>query len=180
VNVTLRTRLQESRPLAAAFAALAGGLAIGSLALIAHATGKPAIFPSLGPTACLFFWFPQAPAAAPRNVLVGHSLGVVAGWLSLWAFGLLDHPGAFLEGVSVARSGAVATALGATSGLMVLLKTPHPPAGATTLLVALGVLKKPEDLGVVLLAVLALTVEALIVHRLLGLGGTPPASSARP
>ena len=47
----------------------------------------------------------------------------------------------------MARIAAVALALGLTSGILVLLSLDHPPAAATALLVALGLLRSPEDLA---------------------------------
>jgi hypothetical protein len=49
---------------------------------------------------------------------------------------------------------------------MVLLKTPHPPAGATTLIVSLGVLPHVWQLGVLMLAVVLLTLQAYVINRL--------------
>ena len=54
---------------------------MSTLALI---TGSPFIFPSLGPTAFLFFYTPRAPSASPRY-LVGHTSAcwrVTSAWLS--------------------------------------------------------------------------------------------------
>jgi CBS-domain-containing membrane protein len=44
--------------------------------------------------------------------------------------------------------------LGLTAGLMVLLKSPHPPAGATTLIISLGLLTKPWQLVLLMIAVI--------------------------
>jgi CBS domain-containing membrane protein len=41
-----------------------------------------------------------------------------------------------------------------------LLRMPHAPAGATTLIVGLGILKTPGDLIVIVLAVLLVTIVA--------------------
>ncbi len=45
-------------------------------------------FPSLGPTAFLFFFTPRAPAASPRHTIYGHAIGIVCGYGALWLFGL--------------------------------------------------------------------------------------------
>jgi EamA domain-containing membrane protein RarD len=67
--------------------------------------------------------------------------GVSAGVGALWACDLWTHPSVTVEGVTVARVVAAAVSLAATSLLLQLLHAPHVPAGATTLLVSLGLLK---------------------------------------
>jgi CBS-domain-containing membrane protein len=52
---------------------------------------------------------------------------------------------------------------------MVLLRSPHPPAGATTLIVSLGLLPHLWQLGVLMLAVVFLTVQAFLINRLAGI-----------
>lgn len=64
---------------------------------------------------------------------------------------------------------AAGLSLGITSGLMVLLKAPHPPAGATTLIVSLGLLRDLDQLAVLMLAVLVLVGQAIAINRLAGL-----------
>lgn len=151
------------------FSFINGCLSIGIMALLALVTRQAFIFPSLGPTAFLFFYTPLAPAASPRNAIYGHLIGVLAGWGSLALFGLLDAGPAISEGVGPARIGAAALSLGLTSGLMVMLKAPHPPAGATTLIISLGILSEPWQLVVLMIAVLLLTTQAIVINRLAGL-----------
>ena len=69
----------------------------------------------------------------------------------------------------LARVMAVALSLGGTGGLMILLGVIHPPAGATTMIVSLGILAKPWQLAVLELAVVALVAQAVVVNRLAGL-----------
>src|SRR5690606_38333767 len=135
------------------FAFVNGLISIGLMAGAAYETGAPLIFPSLGPTAFLLFYTPLQPAASPRNTLCGHLVGVLAGYLSLALFGLLDAGPALAEGVTVPRVAAAALSLGLTSGVMVWLKVPHPPAGATTPIISLGILREPWQLAVLMLAV---------------------------
>src|SRR5262249_24641568 len=88
---------------------------------------------------------------------------------SLVIFGLTDAGPALVVGVSWPRVLAAALSLGLTSGVMVLLRAPHPPAGATTLIVSLGLLPHLWQLGVLMLAVLLLTVQAFVINRLAGI-----------
>ena len=137
--------------------------------VLALITRSPFIFPSLGPTAFLFFYTPRAPAASPRNTITGHAIGVLAGYFSLVVTGLTAAGPALAVGVSWPRVIAAALSLGLTAGLMVLLRSPHPPAGATTLIISLGILTKPWQLVLLMIAVVLLTVQAFIINRLAGI-----------
>ena len=150
----------------ALFSFVNGCLSIALMAIAALVTGAPFIFPSLGPTAFLLFYTPTAPSASPRNTLCGHLIGALAGWLSLAVFGLTQAAPALTGGVDWPRVGAAALSLGLTAGLMVLLRVPHPPAGATTLIVSLGIMPHLWQIGVLMLAVAMLTVQALVINRL--------------
>lgn len=145
-----------------------GMVSIGLMSLVALMTGQPFIFPSLGPTAFLLFYSPLQPTACPRNTLCGHLIGVVAGYLSLVIFGLVDAGPALVVGVSWARVGAAALSLGLTAGVMVWLRVPHPPAGATTLIVSLGLITSIPKLVVLMLGVLLLVIQGLAINRLAG------------
>jgi CBS-domain-containing membrane protein len=170
-RLQLKTLLgrHHSVPILALFSFINGCLSIGIMTVVALVTGEPFIFPSLGPTAFLFFYTPSAPAASPRNTIMGHAIGCAAGWLSLVIFGLTDAGSALAAGVTGPRVLAAALSLGLTSGLMVLLRTPHPPAGATTLIVSLGLLTDLWQLAVLMFAVALLTVQAFIINRMAGL-----------
>jgi len=54
-------------------------LLIGLLSLVALVTGTPFVFPSLGPTAFLFFFDPRAPSASPHHAMIGHAIGIACG-----------------------------------------------------------------------------------------------------
>lgn len=151
------------------FALVNGIISIAIMAAAAVVTGQPLIFPSLGPTAFLLFYTPTAPAASPRNTVFGHAIGVGAGYLSLVVFGLTDAGPALAEGVTWARVGAAALSLGLTSGVMVWARVPHPPAGATTLIVSLGIISQPVELAVLMLAVVLLVVQGFLINRLAGI-----------
>jgi CBS-domain-containing membrane protein len=173
----------DSTVVLAAFSLINGCISIGLMSTVALVSGQPFIFPSLGPTAFLFFYTPLAPAASPRNALIGHLIGAVAGWVSLAAFGLLHTGPSVTAGVTAARIGAAALSLGLTSGVMVLARAPHPPAGATTLIVSLGILRTPAQLAVLMAAVGILALQAIVINRLAGLpypSWAAPRSAAAP
>jgi CBS domain-containing membrane protein len=155
-------------PVLALFSFINGCISIGIMSILAVLTRSPFIFPSLGPTAFLFFYTPTAPSASPRNTLIGHAVGVIAGYLSLVITGLTMAGPALAVGVTWPRVIAAALSLGLTAGLMVLLKSPHPPAGATTLIVSLGILTRPWQLLLLMAAVVLLTLQAIAINRLAG------------
>jgi CBS domain-containing membrane protein len=151
------------------FAFVNGLIAIGAMAFVAFVTDEPFVFPSLGPTAFLLFYTPLLPASSPRNTLGGHAIGAASGYLALVVFGLTDAAPALASSVTGARVGAAALSLGLTSGVMVWARVPHPPAGATTLIVSLGILREPEQLAVLMIAVALLVVQGFVINRLAGI-----------
>lgn len=151
------------------FAFVNGLVSIAIMAAVAVVTGAPFIFPSLGPTAFLLFYGPTTPTASPRNTLGGHLIGCIAGYLSLVIFGLTARGPALAVGVDWSNVGAAALSLALTSGAMVWCHVPHPPAGATTLIVSLGILRDPWQLAVLMVAVLLLVVQGFVINRLAGI-----------
>lgn len=151
------------------FALVNGALTTAVLAVLAYWMDSPLVFPSLGPTAFLLFHRPLSRAASPRNAIVGHSLAILFGWLSLALFGLLDISPDLKVGLTGARIGAAAFSIGLTSGLMVLLSVPHPPAGATTLIIALGLINEPRHFPLLMLGVSLLLVQGFFINRAAGL-----------
>lgn len=159
----------DERKVWAAFMFVNGFITIGLLSLVALATGTPFIFPSLGPTAFLFFFDPKAPSASPHHALIGHAVGIACGYGSLLLLHL-EHSGSSLAvGVDGRRVLAAALSLASTGALMILLKAAHPPAGATTLIVSLGAIARPLHLVVIEVALVLLVLQAIAINRLAGL-----------
>jgi len=169
VRLPWLTQRYAQTPILALFSFINGCISIGLMSALALVTRSPFVFPSLGPTAFLFFYTPRAPSASPRNTLVGHTIGVLAGYFSLVVTGLTMTGPALSVGVTWPRVIAAAISLGLTAGLMVICKSPHPPAGATTLIISLGILTKPWQLILLLLAVILLTMQAFAINRLAGI-----------
>jgi CBS-domain-containing membrane protein len=166
------------------FAFMNGLISIAIMTVVAVVTRAPFIFPSLGPTAFLLFYGPTTPAASPRNTLGGHLIGCLAGYVALVLFGLTARGPALAVGVDWSNVGAAALSLALTSGAMVWCRVPHPPAGATTLIVSLGILREPWQLGVLMLAVVLLVMQGFVINRLAGIDyplwaprGEPPSRS---
>jgi CBS-domain-containing membrane protein len=156
------------RPVRAAFVFANGFITIAILAAVARVSGTPFVFPSLGPTAFLLFATPLLPAASPRNTIYGHAIGIACGYGALWVTGLVHAPPAMVEGVSWDRVIAAALSLAATGAFMMLLDAPHPPAGATTLILSLGIVTRPFHLAVIEVAVALLVLQAIAINRLAG------------
>lgn len=146
-----------------------GFITIGLLAVLAMLLHTPLVFPSLGPTAFLAFFAPERAGSSPRHAMVGHALALLCGWGALWLTGLQHAPSATVEGVTLARAIAAALSLSLTGALMILFRVAHPPAGATTLIVSLGIITAPWHLLTIELAVGLLALQAIVINRLAGL-----------
>lgn len=165
------SRLQArfpGRTLWAIFLFINGFVTIAILAGVAMVSNTPFVFPSLGPTAILLFYTPLSPTASPRNTIYGHAIGILCGYGALLLVGLHHAPPATVVGVNGDRILAAALSLAATSALMVLLKAAHPPAGATTLIISLGIVTLPMYLVVIEIAVAAMVLQAIAIHRMAG------------
>ena len=131
------------------------GALLSIAAAVAWLSGAPAVFPSLGPTA--FVLSTDRPGPSERVVVGGHAIGVVAGLLAYLVVSTVvpvpTSPLAF-DPPWLAVSGVAAVALTTTG--MRLTDLVHPPACATTLIVALGLLEPIQALVVVLPAVVSL------------------------
>ncbi len=168
ISVPRLARQHQRRLVFAVFGFVSSAVSVGVIALAASFTHQPLVFPSLGPTAFLIFDRPRVTAAAPRNIVAGHVIGVLAGVGSLAAFGLLGET-APAGDITTTRVLAAALSLGLTVGAMVLLRVPHAPAAATTLIVSLGYLRRTVDLAALLGAVVALAVQGILIDRIVGI-----------
>ena len=144
-------------------------LTIGALALLALASRNPFVFPSLGPTAYLLFFSPLSKASSPRNTIFGHAIGLLCGYGAFVATGAGALPFGAHPGIFWPRILAAALSLSATGACMVLFEVSHPPAGATTLIVSLGIISRPHELVIIEVAVFLLVAQALLINRLAGL-----------
>jgi len=144
------------------------GATLAAVGALAWVSGQPWAFPSLAPTVLLVFETPLRPQASPRHVVLGHSAGILIGYGALAAFGLVDAPAATIIGFSPARIGAVALAVALTTFVLHAIRCTHPPAGASALIVALGILQTPEQLLVMFGAVVLVTALAWAFNRLSG------------
>jgi len=146
-----------------------GFITIGLLALLALVSRNPFVFPSLGPTAYLLFFSPLAKTCSPRNTIFGHAIGIICGYAAFVVTGAGAVPFGVHPGIFWPRILAAALSLSATGAFMVLFEVSHPPAGATTLIISLGIISKPRELVIIEVAVFLLVAQALVINRLAGL-----------
>ncbi len=148
----------------AVFATLAAAL----VGWIAWRTGMPFLFPALGASTFIVFALPGLPAAAPRNVILSHFVAAATGWLCIHACSV-DPRGATLSHLfGMPHILATSLSLGITTLLMLLLDAPHPPAGATTLIVSLGSMPEAWHIGVVVGSCVLLVALAHLAHAAFG------------
>ena len=147
---------------------LGGAGAVTLLALLGLATGDPFVYPPIGASAFLIFSMPEVPSAAPRNAIGGQVCGVAGGAGALAAFGLLHHRGGVAD-MSGARAGAIGVSLLLATALMLLFKVSHPAAGATALMISLGIVTSPGEWLELLGAVVLLCAMGVVVNRWAGI-----------
>jgi len=153
----------------ALYVLLNGFVTIAVLAFVAAVADSPFVFPSLGLTAFLFFFNPLAESSSPRNTLCGHAIGLACGYAAYAITGMHSFPQTTHGHLYWPRILSAALSLSTTGALMVLLRVNHPPDGATTMIVSLGILSRPWYLPVIEAAVVLLTVQAFVINRLAGL-----------
>lgn len=132
-------------------------VSIGIISTAAMLTKSPMLMPPLGATSFLCFFSPNAPSSKISNTIAGHTIAIACGFIALLVCGLLDAGATSTAGYCTERVIAISLALGLTCAGMSATNFIHPPAGATTLVVSMGLLTTlPQFLafegGVLLLA----------------------------
>jgi CBS-domain-containing membrane protein len=143
-------------------------IAVAVAGFVALATRQPWLFPSLGPMIMLQVEKPEAPESAPRNALIGHLVALLAGYGFLAGCGLAGAPSVLQAGMSVSRVVTAAGSLAVTALVLIVAHAPHPPAGATTLIVSLGLLRTPSQLVVAACSVVVVTAVDWLFNRVTG------------
>lgn len=138
------------------------------LGLIAWATGRPFIFPSLGPSAYLMATAEVDRAEGAYHVIGGHTVAVITGMIAYHPIaGGHASPDAFGGEATPFAPEILLLAASATVGMvlctitMLVLKTNHPAACATVLIVALGIMSDPIDGAII---VVLYVFQERIVH----------------
>jgi hypothetical protein len=160
-------RTRQGRPGAAAYAAILCLVVLAITGAVGLALKQPWLFPSLGPTVMLFFESPEQASSRPVNTLVGHAVGLLAGAACFYALGLAGQPPAPVGGLNGAYLVAGVLSVAITTLVLTLLRLPHPPAGATTLIVSLGILTTLPQLLSMAGAIVLVTVAGWGLNTLL-------------
>jgi hypothetical protein len=138
-----------------------------ALSAIAWAAGQPLIFASLGPTAYELVEQPHMRSARAYNVIVGHFIGLAAGFFSIWILNARYAPNVLAAGVVTPhRLWATTLAATLTTVLTLLLKAGQPAALATTLLVSLGGMQTRKSAVAIVLGVVIITAIGEPLRRL--------------
>jgi CBS domain-containing membrane protein len=143
----------------------------GGLLLVVGAIGwaarMPLLFASLGPTAYELVEKPSSKSARMYNIVLGHYIGLAAGFFSLWVLSAWAAPKVASAGlVSSPRLWAVVLSAALTAALTILLKATQPAALSTTLLVSLGSMQTARDAVAVIIGVLIIVIVGEPVRRL--------------
>ncbi|SCF79095.1 HPP family protein [Streptomyces sp. MnatMP-M17] len=116
-------RKVPARPARAVSAAVTTSLGLAVLVAVGTLTHQTVLIPPLAATTAIITATPESPLAQPRHVIGGHllsclvSFGILAlGWHGPWA---------------------AAVACGAACGFALVVKTAHPPAMATAVMIML-------------------------------------------
>ena len=126
-------------------------LVVGLLGVL---VGLPWLVPSIGPSAVLIAVTPNHPTARPWNTLIGHAGGMIAGFVGVAILGAASAPTVLGDHqLAPIRVAAAVVAIALTVAVGFLARASHPPAAATTLLVALGSIATLRDALVVMAGV---------------------------
>lgn len=135
---------------------------LGAITLV---TGRPFLFPSLGPSAYLMATGEKDRAEGAYHVIGGHAVAVVAGLVAYALFGqeisayvVFDRPDPAFSWDLVYLTASATVAMMLTTTTMLVTKTNHAAACATTLIVALGLMGGLEDAVIIVVAVAILWV----------------------
>lgn len=135
----------------------------GIVAVLAH---QVTLFASLSPTAVTLIHQAGQPSARAYNAIVGHLVGLASACLFVVVLGLSSAPSVFeVHSVSGARLAAAVLSLVLATVLELLLRAQHPPAAATTLLVALGSFHPDwHDVALIISGVVLVTGTAMVLR----------------
>lgn len=149
------------------WAPVTAGLLMLSVGLVGLAFSQPWLFPSLGPSAYLRSERPGHEVSRLYNTLAGHMVGLGLGFLAVAVFDAWDAPAVVSSGIiTLPRVEASALAVALTVLFNSLFRSSHPPAAATTLLVALGAFSTSKDALVVFAGVLLMAAVSEVFRQL--------------
>ena len=131
---------------------LGGAAAISLLGAITGMSDIPFLMAPFGASCVLVFGLPASPLAQPRNVIGGHTLTALTGFVFLYLLG--------------DSWWAVGLAVGTAIAVMQLTRTTHPPAGANPILVMMSAPAASFLLFPVLSGALLVVLTGLFINNL--------------
>lgn len=138
-------------------------LVVGVVSLLA---GRPLLFPSLGPSAYIIGEMPGHPSARWYNTIVGHLTGLIIGFVVVALLNVDNHPVLMKDlALTMGRVWAAVLAIALTFLISILLHASHPPAAATTLLVALGSIKTINEAMYLMIGAIILGIIGEFLRR---------------
>lgn len=142
------------------------GISMLVVGLTGFFAGQPWLIPSLGPTAYLQAENPAHPTTRLYNTVVGHLVGLASGFGAVAALNAWNAPPVLTsKELVLVRVFAAVLAMLLTIGIAPVLRASHPPAAATTLLVALGSLQTLNDAINVMIAVVIVALVGEVLRR---------------
>ncbi len=160
--------MAANRTAAATLCFIGCGLAMAVIGALSLAVSSPLLFPAIGASAFLVFYAPRSPISCPRNAFLGHGIGALVGTLAALALGVVAHEAWLLSTEPWRAVVSAAVALAVAGAAMARFDVGHPPAGATTLIVATGLMGGARDIAAILGAVVVLSAVGRLVHRFSG------------
>jgi hypothetical protein len=116
---------------------------IGELSFMFH---MPLLFAAVGPTTITVVSRPSLKQNRPISIVSTHYFGMAVALALLFLFHLYGAPSVLVAGFTQTRVLVAALAIGITTIFEEETPLYHPPAAATTLLVALGIMTSPLGL----------------------------------
>jgi CBS-domain-containing membrane protein len=136
------------------------------LSLAGWISHNPMVFASLGPTAFEIIETPERPSARPYNIVAGNVVAILAAFAALWLTHAWSVPSVSAAGVPLPRVWAGTLAAMLTVFGTLLIRATQPAALSTSLLVSLGIMQTTKDAGIILSAVVLMTLIGEPVRRL--------------
>ena len=150
---------------------LVSGMLLLIVGLFSIGIERPMLFPSLGPSAYIIGEMPAHPTARWYNTILGHLIGLILGFIVVAVLNVGDHPVLMNDlALTMGRTWAAVLAIALTFLIAKLFNASHPPAGATTLLVALGSIKTVNEalylmLGAIIIALAGELLRSLRIGK---------------
>ena len=133
--------------------------------MAAWLTQVPLLFASLGPTAFEMTETPERNSARPYNVIVGHLIGVIAGFVALAATDAWRTPAVSTHSISLLRVWASVIAALLTVAGTLMARATQPAALSTTLVIATGSMQRLVDGPIIMAAILLITLVGEPLRR---------------